>query len=134
MRASTFLLAFLLPLTACGGDGSPTASTSATGVERAAVRPAGDGRDQALATGVLRADPNSGCLWLEQPDGSVGAQLLLYGNEYRVDFSSVPASIRDGDDVVARVGQPVEVGGGFGSTDDGVAGCPVAPPSFLGYF
>ena len=133
MRTWVLVLAVTVPLTACAANGASMASESSNGVERAAVRPAGDGREEALASGVLRADPESGCLWLEQPDGSVGPQLLLYGEEYRVDFSTEPASIRDEDDVVARVGERVEVGGGFGA-DDGVAGCPVSAPSFLGYF
>lgn len=134
MRPWFLILIATVPLTACSGHSTvDPGAESMAGIERAAVRPAGDGREEALASGVLRADPKSGCLWLEQPDGSVGAQLLLYGEEYRVDFSTKPASIRDGDDVVARVGEQVEVGGGFG-TDDGVTDCPVSAPSFLGYF
>ena len=97
------------------------------------MRPATNFYDQALARGILRADPRSGCLWLERPDGAVGTQLLLYGASYRVDFSTKPASIFDGDRVVARVGESVEVGGGV-SARDGVKGCPVEATSFLGYF
>lgn len=133
MRTWVLVLAVTVPLTACAGNGAVVAPESSNAVERAAVRPAEEAREEALAGGVLRADPESGCLWLEQPDGSVGSQLLLYGEEYRVDFSTSPASVRDGDDVVARIGEQVEVGGGS-RADDGVAGCPVPAPSFLGYF
>jgi hypothetical protein len=131
-RATRLLLTTLL-LSACGGQGGSSGFGQEGGVERAAVRPAGDGRDEALATGLLRADPKSGCLWLELEDGSAGTQLLLYGDAYRVNFGATPPEVLDGDDVVGRVGEQVEVGGGFG-TNEGVPGCPVPSPVFHGYF
>ena len=76
----------------------------------------------------------SGCLWLEQPDNAIRIQLLLAGGEYRVDFSDDPPTVRDDGDVVAQVGERVEVGGGFPATDDGVRDCPVQTPAFLGHF
>ena len=134
MRVAAVILTVLLSVAGCSGDDdAPSNASEASGVERAAVRPATDSYDQALARGVLRADPRSGCLWLEGPDGAVGTQLLLYGASYRVDFSTKPASIFDGDRVVARVGESVEVAGGV-SARDGVKGCPVEATSFLGYF
>ena len=135
MRIWLALPAISLALTGCGAFDGPAdpGSDAMAGIDRAAVRPAGEGRNEALASGILRADPKSGCLWLEQPDGSVGAQLLLQGEEYQVDFSDDPASVREEGDVVATVGDRVEVGGGYG-TDDGVRGCSVSAPTFLGYF
>lgn len=135
MRTWLIVPAVSMALAGCGtfdGPEDPGAEPMA-GIDRAAVRPAGDGRNEALASGILRADPKSGCLWLEQPDGSVGAQLLLQGEEYRVDFSDEPATVREDGEVVAKVGDRVEVGGGFGA-GPGVPGCSVSAPAFLGYF
>jgi hypothetical protein len=127
-------LTLLLALPACGQEAAPPGLAPEEAVARAAVRP-GDGssRDQALASGVLRADPSTGCLWLEQEEGSGGSQLLLVGDDYRVNFSADPPEVLDGDDVVARVGEQVEVGGGAG-TVGGVPGCPFEGPIFFGYF
>ena len=108
-KARASVLALVLVGSACAAAGP----NDAPGVDRAAVRPADDGREEAEATGVLRAEPESGCLWLEQTDCQVGAQLLLDGNQYWMDFSTAPASVRDDGDVVARVGEQVEVGGRF---------------------
>ena len=131
MRLAAVLLTGLC-LLGCSGENRASEPADAAGPERAAVRPATDSYDQAMALGVLRADPQSGCLWLEQAGGSVGVELLLYGEQYRVDFSTDPPSVLDGERVVARVGESVEVGGGMGP--GGVTGCPVQAPSFLGYF
>lgn len=117
-----------------GGDDSLASAEPPSGVEKAAVRPAGEFRMQALATGTLRADPATGCLWLETEEGKPTLQLLLQGESYRVDFSTSPPSVLDGDTVVARVGERVEVGGGFTDRVRGVEGCPVTPGAFLGYF
>lgn len=104
--------------------------------ERAVVRPApADGSyHEALATGVLRADRATGCLWLERADGTAGVPLLLQGESYRVDLDASPAVVLDGGSVVARVGDRVELGGGFDDREAGVEGCPVAGAVFLGYF
>lgn len=61
-------------------------------VSRAAVRPApADGEyNEALAGGVLRADPATGCLWLQDPEGTATVQLLLQGESYSVDFDASP--------------------------------------------
>ena len=131
-QATRLLLATLL-LTGCGDQGTSSGFGQEGGVERAAIRPGDDSHDQAPAAGVLRADPKTGCLWLELDDGSAGTQLLLYGDDYRVDFSASPPEVLDGDDVLGRVGEKVEVGGGFG-TNGGVPGCPVTTPVFHGYF
>lgn len=107
----------------------------AADIGRAAVRPTGEFRMQALARSMtLRADAVSGCLWLEREDGTPAAQLLLQGDSYRVDFSASPVSVLDGNAVVARVGDVVDVGGGFTQRVDPVKGCPVAAGTFLGYF
>jgi hypothetical protein len=105
-------------------------------VSRAPVRPApADGTyEEALATGVLRADLATGCLWLESPDGASTVQLLLQGDSYRVDLAAAPAAVLDGDTVVARIGDRIEVGGGISDRETGVEGCPVRPPVFVGYF
>jgi hypothetical protein len=55
------------------------------------------------------------------------------GDDYRVDFDADPPEILDDDDVVARVGEQVEVGGGAG-TVGGVPGCFFEGPVFFGYF
>lgn len=100
--------------------------------EMAAVRP-GNGRAmQAGARGTLRADPATGCLWLEGEDGKPTMQLLLKG-EYRVDFSTSPPSVLEGDAVVARADARVVVGGGFTRLEEGVKGCPVTTGPFVGY-
>lgn len=123
----------LIALTACAGDGENTPSTSAD-VSRAAVRDGGVSRMLAGFHGTLRADPESGCLWLEGESGQPTAQLLLQGDSYRVDFSDYPATVRNGDAVVATVGQQVDGGGGYTTRVQGVAGCPVDASTFLGYF
>lgn len=63
-------------------------------------------------------------------------ELLLQGGDgYRVDFSTSPAVIRDGETVLAKVGDVVGLGGGgTGRDSDGVAACPVSGPTSLGYF
>lgn len=135
-------LAMLAPLAAaaalsgCGGGGETLAASTEPPSERetAAVRPAGEFRMQALGRGTLRADPDTGCLWLETEAGKPTKQLLLQGESYRVDFSTSPVSILDGETVVARVGEQVEVGGGFTERVQGVEGCPVTAGTYLGYF
>lgn len=111
-----------------------TATPSPTDVEQAAVRPGSPVRHQALAFGVLRADSDTGCLWLEGPDGNASAQLLLQGESYSVDFDTSPAVVMDGNLIVARVGDHVRVGGGSTDKSAPVPGCPVTAPTFLGYF
>lgn len=88
----------------------------------------------ALAFGTLRADAATGCLWLEGPDGEPTGELLLQGDSYRVDFAASPAAVLDGDELVARVGDKVEVGGGSTDEFSGVEGCPVHGGIFLGHF
>jgi hypothetical protein len=64
----SLVLTALLPLAACGEATRASSSAPEDARARAAVRTGDDGsRDQALASGVLRADPTTGCLWLEQP-------------------------------------------------------------------
>lgn len=98
------------------------------------MRDGGSIRMLAALPGTLRADRKTGCLWLEGEAGKPTAQLLLQGDSYRVDFSDSPPTVRDGDDVVATVGQQVEVGGGHTARVQGVEGCPVGASTFLGYF
>ena len=115
--------------------GAPDTPATAE-LSRAAVRPApADGvYEEALATGVLRADPATGCLWLEDQDGAPTVQLLLQGDAYRVDLAAAPMAVLDGEIVVALVGDRIEVGGGFTDRESGVEGCPVRPSVFVGYF
>jgi hypothetical protein len=115
---------------------APTDGPSPSGVDRAAIRPPSEDRMQALLTGTLRADPATGCLWIEPGAGIAPVQLLIQGGDgYRVDFSTSPATVRDGEAVLATVGEVVELGGGAtGREDDGVPGCPVTGPTLLGYF
>lgn len=125
-----------LAVAGCGTGDSSVASvtTRDPSVAEAAVRPAGEARMEALAQGVLRADAESGCLWLEHEDGRPAAELLLHGESYRVDFSAAPASVLDGGTVVARAGELVEVTGGFTDRVEGVEGCPADADTFLGGF
>lgn len=126
-------LAVLLALSACANIGAAIPASSAD-VSRAAVRPGEGFRMMAEFHGTLRADPRSGCLWLEGEAGQPSAQLLLQGDSYGVDFSDNPATVRDGDTVVATVGQPVVGGGGFTTNVQGVEGCPIDASTFLGHF
>jgi hypothetical protein len=122
-------------LPSAAGPASPAAAgPSPSAVERAAIRPPAEFRMQALLTGTLRGDPSTGCLWVEPGRGAASIELLLQGGDgYRVDFSTSPATIRDSETVLATFGDVVELcGGGIGG--DGVAGCPVSGPTFLGYF
>lgn len=107
---------------------------AASDITRAAVRPGGGVLMQAQARGTLRADPATGCLWLELESGTTSPQLLLQGAAYWVDFSTNPPVIMYGDDIVATVGEVVEVGGGYSELVQGVAGCPATGGTFLGYF
>ena len=61
-------------------------------------------------------------------------QVLLQGDAYRVDLAAAPPAVLDGDTVVARVGDRIELGGGITDRDTGVGGCPVRPSVFVGYF
>jgi len=125
-----------LPTVAAPPPTTDPESAETAGVSRAAVRPApADGNYQeALAKGVLRADPATGCLWLEQPAGGARTQLLLQGEQYSVDFGASPAVVLDGGNVVAVVGDVVEAGGGLSDDEAGVEGCPVRPRVYVGYF
>lgn len=87
---------------------------------------------EALILGTLRAESSTGCLWLEGEGGEQLTQLLLQG-DYRVDFSQDPAAVFDGDSVAARVGDRVDVAGGFTEPVDGVEGCPATAATWLGY-
>lgn len=113
---------------------SGCADEQGAGVSRAAVVPADGTQMESAATGTLRADPSTGCLWLEGDNGDALTQLLLQG-DYQVDFSQSPPAILDGDSVVARAGERVELGGGQTPHVEDVKGCPVATDQpFLGYF
>jgi hypothetical protein len=119
------------------GPASPAANgPSPSPVERAAIRPPSESRMEAELTGTLNADPTTGCLWIDPGRGLMPIELLLQGGDgYRIDFSATPATIRDGETVLATVGEKVELGGGStGREGDGVPGCPVSGPTFLGYF
>ena len=134
LRACLVLVLVPLLLAGCGGADVGAAEPS---VDRAAVRPApADGVwYEAQAVGVLRADPVTGCLWIEAPDGTFELPLLLQGDSYRVDFDASPAAVLDGDTVVAKVGEQIDVGGGNADpAEAGVDGCPVTGHIFLGYF
>ena len=88
-----------------------------------------------LIRGTLRADPSTGCLWLEEQGGEPLTQLLIQG-DYRVDFSQAPVTVLDGETVAARVGERVNVGGGFVAPGqvEVVQGCPAMTSAWLGYF
>jgi hypothetical protein len=57
------------------------------------VRAGDDIGMEALVYGVLRADGNSGCIWLEDEQGSARHQLLLTG-DYEVVFEDEPVTVR----------------------------------------
>lgn len=134
-----WLLIGLLAGCGSGGDGEGRSgadkpeSAGREGVNFAAVR-ASDGIGwDALAYGVLRADSNTGCIWLEDEEGQPARQLLLEG-DYEVAFENEPVTVLRGGEVVAEVGQQVQVGGGNSPTTLGVAGCPVSVGIWLGRF
>lgn len=126
----------VLSLPACvqgeaGGSAAGAADPSRDGVSRAAVITDDPLKKDAGLRGILRADPSTGCLWLDVGGGKA-AELLLQGAGYSVDFSTTPASVLDGDRVVATVGKRLDVGGGHTSRP-GVPGCPVTTGgAFLG--
>lgn len=132
MRPVVGVVFTALAASGCGGGYAVTGSEEPD-VSRAAVRAEGELRMMALGTGTLRADPATGCLWLEREDGKPTAQLLLQGDDYAVDFSQSPARVLDGDSVVATVGERVSVGGGFTDRVEGVPGCPVSAGTYLGH-
>lgn len=125
-------------LTTAAGPSSNLASQASPAVtERAAIRPPTKIRMQARLTGKLRADPATGCLWVEPEDGGRPTEVLLQGgSRYRVDFSTAPTTVLDGETILAKVGDVVELGGGFtGQPGSGVVDCPMASGQpFLGYF
>ena len=130
-------MALVLAPLLLAGCGRADVGAAEPSVDRAAVRP--DPADgvwrEAQAVGVLRADPVTGCLWIEAPDAPGGMPLLLQGDSYRVDFDASPAAVLDGDTVVAKVGDQIDVGGGnAGPAEAGVEGCPVTGHIFLGSF
>jgi len=133
LRACLVLLLVPLVLAGCGGLDVGADEPS---VDRAAVRPVpANGGMEARAVGVLRADPVTGCLWIETPDAPGEMPLLLQGDSYRVDVDASPAAVLDGDTVVAKVGEQIDVGGGNADpAEAGVEGCPVMGTIFLGYF
>lgn len=116
------------------GSRSETPEVAAgEGVNFAAVRPgSGEGMD-ALAHGVLRANSGTGCIWLEGDDGQPIGQLLLQG-DYEVVFEDEPVIVRRDGEVVAEVGQQVQVAGGYSQATAGVEGCPVSTGVWLGRF
>lgn len=122
--------------TVAGPASPPATGPWPNSVERAAIRPPSESRMEALLIGTLNADPTTGCLWIDPRRGLMPIEVLLQaGDGYRVDFSTTPAAIRDGDTVLATVGEEVELGGGsIGREGDGVPGCPVSGPTWLGYF
>lgn len=97
-------------------------STSVDGPATAAVLPERDGGPDAANSGVLGGDPDSGCLWLEQPSGS-REQVLLVG-DFEVDWATDPPQVELDGEPWAEIGEFLNVGGG-GEANDGVPGCPV---------
>lgn len=137
LAAVALSAALVVPAVGSGPDEVLTrAAPPAADVGRAAVRPApADGAyEEALASGVLRADPRTGCLWLQDEAGTATVQLVLQGDAYRVDLAAAPPAVVDGDTVVGRVGDRIEVGGGVSESETGVEGCPVRTSVFVGYF
>lgn len=117
-------------------DQAPGGNDEQPAVSRAAVRPDADSVNEAGASGVLRSDPATGCLWLEPTadaaDAGARLQVLLQGDAYAIDFAASPAAVRHGDRIVARVGDHVRLGGGSVDPSDGVRNCPVSDLVFLG--
>lgn len=128
------VLLVTVAVAAVAGCDSGSGSGRQRDVSKVAVRPAGEGREQALATGTLRGDPASGCLWLETKDGRATSQVLLQGKGYAVDFAEGPAVVTRDGKTVAVLGEAVELGGGVGAASDRVKGCPVDLAPFVGYF
>lgn len=85
--------------------------------------------------GVLRGDPNTGCLWLTD-DGARGTPIVLLHDTAVADFGRSPWVVRNGAEVLATDGDRVSLGGGVGPNglQGAVPGCPVEGPPFIGYF
>jgi hypothetical protein len=133
MKRLLVLPALLVSLAACGE--SPPSGSASDDVSRAAVRSSNGINMLALKMGVLRADAESGCLWLEGETGEPTGQLLLQGDSYSVNFADSPPTVRDGDEVVAAVGEQVQVGGGYTDRVQVVPNCPAGGGrGFLGRF
>jgi hypothetical protein len=73
--------------------------------------------------GVMRVDPKSGCVWLEN-GGRPTSQLIFYGEWRLTEFNGRPAIYRD-NTLQASAGDFVKFTGA-GTATDGVAGCPVS--------
>lgn len=113
-------------LAGCGNGGSESGGSPSADRERAAVRDRPFSGGDALLQGILHADPKTGCLWTTPSSGG-SMQVLLLG-DYRVRFTPSGAVVYRGDEVRAREGENVSLGGGIRS-DPGVPGCPVSPSS-----
>lgn len=116
-----------------GSQSERQGAATGEGVNHAAVRPGGEGGEDALTSGVLRADSGTGCIWLEGADGQASNQLLLQG-DYEVVYEDEAVTIRRDGEVVAEVGQHVEVAGGYSDKTADVQGCPVSTVVWLGRF
>jgi hypothetical protein len=70
-------------------------------------------RPQAAIDGTLRADPDTGCVWLDVDE--IGTVALIWIDELRVRFpEDGPAQVEDGEGTVYAVeGETVELGGGW---------------------
>ena len=111
---SLTLVATLGGLGGCGGTAGPAT---------AAVLPDPGYADEALNTGVLDGDPDTGCLWLEHPSG--GPEQIMLMGDFRVDWAADPPRVEKEDQSFAELGELISVGGG-GENRDGVPGCPVS--------
>ncbi|MBA3249900.1 MAG: hypothetical protein H0T66_06245 [Geodermatophilaceae bacterium] len=106
-----------LALSGCG-------ATRGEGPATAAVLPKRDGGPEALTSGVLGGDPDSGCLWLEGPSGD-REQILLVGG-FEVDWTTDPPRVLQDDMPLVELGEFLHFAGG-NEVGDGVPDCPVAP-------
>ena len=97
---------------------------------RAAVRTAARSTGDAQVAGTLRADPRSGCLWVEDAGGRI--PVLLAHPRYSVRLDSAPPAVVDDDNAVIDAGRAVRISGARGSGTDAVPGCAVPGPPFIG--
>ncbi len=111
------LASLLCGLVACGSTDGPAT---------AAVRDSSGIVPEALTSGVLGGDPDTGCLWLEESSGN--KQQVLLAGEFEVDWSADPAQVLKDGAGWARVGEDIRVGGG-NQPGIGVSDCPVPPPA-----
>ena len=118
----------VLLVAGCASGGGDTLGSAEPDVSRVSFVPAPEAAMQALLTGTLGGDPSTGCLWVEGPHR---VPLVIQHDTAVLDISAQPPVVRDGEEVLAALGDAVEVGGGHAGTS--APGCEDLGPAFLGH-